>query len=127
MPDDTPPAPGEFLLYQADDGTTRIECRVEQGTVWLSQALIADLFQKDVRTINEHLQNIFEDGELDPGATIRKFRIVRQEGAREVARVIEHYNLDAILAVGYRVRSQRGVRFRQWAIATMTLIPVQVG
>lgn len=85
MPDDTSPPAGEFLLYQADDGTTRIECRVEQGTVWLSQALIADLFQKDVRTINEHLQNIFEDGELDPGATIRKFRIVRQEeGVRAI-------------------------------------------
>ena len=120
MPDDTPPPAGEFLLYQADDGTTRIECRVVQGTVWLSQALIADLFQKDVRTVNEHLQNIFEDGELEPDATIRKFRIVRQEGTREVARVIEHYNLDAILAVGYRVRSQRGVRFRQWATARLS-------
>src|ERR1019366_7802375 len=84
-------------------------------TVWLSQALIAELFQKDVRTINEHLLNIFEDGELRREATIRKFRIVRQEGGRQVAREVEHYNLDAIIAVGFRVRSHRGTQFRQWA------------
>ena len=73
------------------------------------------MFQKDVRTINEHLQNIYDEGELDPSATIRKYRIVRREGTREVAREIEHYNLDAILAVGYRVRSGRGTQFRRWA------------
>ena len=73
------------------------------------------MFQKDVRTINEHLQNIYEEGELDPEATIRKFRIVRREGNREVAARIEHYSLDAILAVGYRVRSPRGTQFRRWA------------
>ena len=76
---------------------------------------MAELYQKDVRTINEHLRNLFDEGELDPGATIRKFRMVRQEGAREVTREIEYYNLDAILAVGYRVRSQRGTWFRRWA------------
>ena len=106
---------GEILLYQTKDGRTRVECRFEDDTLWLTQALMAELFGKDVRTINEHLQNIFEDDELSLGATIRKFRIVRQEGRREVARVIDHYNLDAILAVGYRVRSLRGVQFRQWA------------
>jgi len=84
-------------------------------TLWLSQALIAELFQKDVRTVNEHLQNLYADGELDLGATIRKFRIVRLEGSREVERQIEHYNLDAILAVGYRVSSERGTQFRRWA------------
>ncbi len=94
---------------------TRLECRFAEGTLWLTQALIAELFRKDVRTINEHLQNIYVEGELDPGGTIRKFRIVRREGAREVAREIEHYNLDAILAVGYRVRSERGTQFRRWA------------
>jgi hypothetical protein len=73
------------------------------------------LFQKDVRTVNEHLQNIYEEGEIDERATIRKFRIVRREGPREVERDIEHYNLDAILAVGYRVRSERGTQFRRWA------------
>jgi hypothetical protein len=76
---------------------------------------MAELFGKDVRTINEHLQNLFEENELDPGATIRKFRIVRTEGDRDVARLIEHYSLDAILAVGYRVRSPRGTQFRRWA------------
>lgn len=106
---------GELLLYQTEDGRTRVECRFQEDTLWLSQALMAELFGKDVRTINEHLQNVFEEGELRPERTIRKFRIVRQEGTREVARTIEHYNLDAILAVGYRVRSPRGTQFRQWA------------
>ena len=76
---------------------------------------MAELFGKDVRTINEHLQNLFEEGEVDPEATIRKFRIVRIEGSREVARLVEHYSLDVILAVGYRVRSSRGTQFRRWA------------
>lgn len=107
--------PGEILLYQTEDGRTRVECRFADETLWLSQALIAELFQKDVRTINEHLKNIYREGELEAGATIRKFRIVRQEATREVARQIEHYNLDAVLAVGYRVRSPRGTQFRQWA------------
>jgi hypothetical protein len=110
-----PEPAGEFLLYVTEDGRARVECRFEQETIWLSQKLMAELFDKDIRTINEHLQGIYEDGEIDAGATIRKFRIVRQEGSREVARVIEHYNLDAILAVGYRVRSARGTQFRRWA------------
>ena len=106
---DQPVVPtGEIVLYQTEDGRTRVECRFADETLWLSQALIAELFQKDVRTINEHLQNIYDEGEIDPGATIRKFRIVRREGTRAVAREVEHYNLDAILAVGYRVRSERG-------------------
>ena len=109
------PPMGEIVLYQTEDGHTRLECRFADETLWLSQALLAELFQKDVRTINEHLQNIYDEGEIDPGATIRKFRIVRREGAREVAREVEHYNLDAILAVGYRVRSERGTQFRRWA------------
>ena len=104
-----------LILYQTEDGRTRIQCRFEDETVWLSQALMAELFQKDVRTINEHLVNIFEEGELSRGATIRKFRIVRREGAREIAREVEHYNLEAIISVGYRVKSQRGTQFRIWA------------
>ncbi|HEX8392634.1 MAG TPA: RhuM family protein, partial [Longimicrobium sp.] len=118
-PNDDPaghgPPPGELVLYVTEDGRTRVECRFADDTLWLSQALIAELFQKDVRTINEHLRNIFEEEELAANATIRKFRIVRLEGAREVARTIEHYNLDAILAVGFRVRSRRGTQFRRWA------------
>ena len=115
MPDNPTPPYGDIVLYQTEDGRTRVECRFAEETLWLTQALIAELFQKDVRTINELLQNIYEERELDPGPTIRKFRIVRREGAREVAREIEHYNLDAILAVGYRVRSDRGTQFRRWA------------
>lgn len=114
MTETVPPA-GEFLLYQTEDGRTRVECRFVEDTLWLTQALMAELYQKDVRTINEHLKNTFEEGELDPQATIRKFRIVRQEGGRQVRRNLDHYNLDAILAVGYRVRSQRGTQFRRWA------------
>jgi hypothetical protein len=115
MPEAQNPASGEFLLYQTEDGKARVECRFAQETIWLSQALMAQLFQKDVRTINEHLQNIYEEEELTPDRTIRKFRIVRLEGEREVVRMVDHYSLDAILAVGYRVRSPRGTQFRRWA------------
>jgi len=106
---------GEILLYQMENGRTRLECRFQNKTIWLTQSLMADLYQKDVRTINEHLKNIYDEGELDREATIRKYRIVRLEGQREVAREIEHYSLDVILAVGYRVRSPRGTMFRRWA------------
>jgi hypothetical protein len=110
----------ELILYQTEDGRARIQCRFENDSLWLSQAQIAELFQKDVRTINEHLVNIFDEGEVARGATIRKFRIVRTEGERQVAREIEHYSLEAILAVGYRVRSRRGIQFRQWASARLS-------
>jgi hypothetical protein len=119
MPDNEAPQ-SSIILYQTEDGRTRIQCRLENETIWLTQALLAELFQKDVRTINEHLVNIFEEGELSREATIRKFRIVRLEGAREVAREVEHYCLPAILAVGYRVKSPRGTQFRQWATARLT-------
>ena len=98
MSDLLPPAPapgGEFLFYQTEDGRTRIQCRFADETIWLSQALIAEMFQKDVRTINEHLVNIFDEDELNREATIRKFRIVRSEGRREVARDVDHYRLEA--------------------------------
>lgn len=118
---DQPSEPrSSLVLYQTADGRTRVQCRFEGETIWLTQALMAELFQKDVRTINEHLVNVFEEGELDRAATIRSFRIVRTEGARQVARDIEHYSLPAILAVGYRVRSPRGTQFRQWATARLT-------
>jgi hypothetical protein len=117
---DEPLPKSELILYQTEDGRTRIQCRFENETLWLTQALIAELFDKDVRTINEHLVNIFDEGELKREATIRKFRIVRSEGARQVAREVEHYNLDAILAVGFRVRSHRGTQFRQWAIGRLS-------
>jgi hypothetical protein len=112
---DLVPASGELLVYVGDDGAARVHVRLAEGTVWLTQKLMADLYGKDVRTINEHLQNIYDEGELEPGATIRKFRIVGTEGNREVSRLLDHYSLPAIIAVGYRVRSTQGTRFRQWA------------
>ncbi|RKY14640.1 MAG: hypothetical protein DRQ55_20510 [Planctomycetota bacterium] len=101
------------------DGSTRLQVRIEGQTVWLSQRLIAELYQVSVPTVNEHLAHIYAEAELDPEATLRSFRIVQNEGAREVSRSIDHYHLDAILAVGYRVRSARGSAFRQWATAQL--------
>ena len=115
MTDIQAPQPGEFLLYETEDGRTRVECRFIEDSLWLTQALMADLFQVKVPTINEHLKRLYAEGEIQAEATIRQFLIVRQEGARQVNRSIEHYNLDAILSVGYRVRSQRGTQFRRWA------------
>jgi hypothetical protein len=109
------PKQGELLLYQTEDGKTRVEVRLEEETVWLNQKTMAELFQKDVRTINEHIKNIYAEGELNPEATIRKFRIVQSEGAREVGRDVDFYNLDVIISVGYRVKSHRGTQFRIWA------------
>ncbi len=116
---DTQPNASGLILYQTEDGRTRIQCRFEDEDVWLTQALMADLFQVTVPTINEHLKGIYAEGELQAEATIRKFRMVRSEGTRQVTREIEHYGLEAILAVGYRVRSQRGTQFRQWATARL--------
>lgn len=105
----------EFLLYETEDGHTRVECRFIDDSLWLTQALMAELFKVTVPTVNEHLKTLLAEGEIQPEATIRKFRMVRQEGARQVNRQIDHYSLDAILAVGYRVRSARGTQFRRWA------------
>ena len=93
---DQPPPNSEIILYQTEDGRTRIQCRFEHENVWMTQALMAELFQVTVPTVNEHLKGIYAEGELAVEATIRKFRIVRFEGARQVAREIEHYNLEAI-------------------------------
>lgn len=106
---------GQIAIYQSADGSIATEVRLEGETVWLSQKQMADLFDKDVRTINEHVINAFEEGELAREATIRNFRIVRQEGQRQVEREIEHYNLDVIISVGYRVKSKQGTQFRIWA------------
>jgi len=115
LPTPAPEPAGQIILYQSPDGTTRIEVRLEGETVWLPQRLIAELFQVSVPTVNEHLKGIYDEGELDPRATIRNFRIVQTEGQRQISRHVDHYNLDAILAVGYRVRSPRGTQFRIWA------------
>ena len=106
---------GEILLYQTEDGRTRLQVLMEGETLWLSQALMAELFQTTPQNITIHLKTLYQDGELDPVATCKEFLQVRQEGRRQVQRQVKHYNLDAILAVGYRVRSPAGVRFRQWA------------
>lgn len=110
-----PKGKSEVLIYHAEDGRSRIQVRLEGGTAWLTQVMMAELFQTSVPNINIHLGNILEDKELSPEATIKEHLIVRQEGSRRVERAVKFYNLDMILAVGYRVRSPRGVQFRQWA------------
>lgn len=105
----------EFLIFTNQSGADTVEVRYEDETIWLSQKLMATLFDVDVRTINEHLKNIYAQGEVVAEATIRKFRIVQMEGTREVTRNVEFYNLDAIISVGYRVNSIRATQFRQWA------------
>jgi hypothetical protein len=105
----------EFLIFTAQDGKNSIEARYEDETIWLTQKLMGELFEVDVRTINEHLKNIYKQNELLPDATIRKFRIVQKEGNRQVTRNTNFYNLDAIISVGYRVNSLRATQFRQWA------------
>ena len=105
----------EFLIFTGQAGEQSIEARYENETVWLSQKLMAELFAVDVRTVNEHLKNIYDSGELQRETTIRKFRTVQTEGSRQVARNVDFYNLDAIISVGYRVNSVRATQFRQWA------------
>jgi hypothetical protein len=109
----------EFLIFTKQAGEGTIEVRVENETVWLTQKLMAVLFEVDVRTISEHVGNIYETGEQRREATVRKFRIVQKEGNREVARNVDFYNLDAIIAVGFRVNSSRAVQFRQWATGVL--------
>ncbi|WP_214775572.1 virulence RhuM family protein [Exiguobacterium sp. s37] len=104
-----------FLMYQTENGDTKIQVRLEGETVWMTQRAMAELFQKSVKTINEHIKNIYEEKELEESLTIRKNRIVKLEGSREVEREVAFYNLEMIIAVGYRVRSHRGTQFRQWA------------
>ncbi|KAB0537087.1 virulence RhuM family protein [Xanthomonas cissicola] len=105
----------ELILYTSEDGKSRIQLRAEGQTVWLTQAQMAELFNVSTDTISLHLKNIFSDNELEPERTTEESSVVQREGAREVRRPVTLYNLDAILAVGYRVRSKRGVQFRRWA------------
>jgi hypothetical protein len=105
----------EILIYQNPDGKIKIDVRLEEETVWLTQEQMAMLFGKGRSTIAEHIINVFEEGELEQNRTCRKFRQVRQEGSREVEREIDHYNLDVIISVGYRVKSIQGTQFRIWA------------
>jgi hypothetical protein len=110
------PAPDTgIVFYQTEDGKSRIQVRMQDGTVWLNQRLLAELYQVSVPTINEHISTIYSDHEQSPEATIRKFLIVQTEGSRQVERLTDFYSLEMILAIGYRVRSHRGVQFRRWA------------
>jgi hypothetical protein len=105
----------QILFYQSEDGTSRIEVRLDEGTVWLSQNLIAELYQITKQNVSFHIRNILEEGELDQAATVKQYLTVQIEGSRAVKRTIDYYNLDMILAIGYRVRSHRGTQFRRWA------------
>jgi len=102
----------QIVIYQSPDGTTLIDVRLEAETVWLTQKQMSELFGKNVRTVNEHIRNIFKEAELEEKAVIRKFRITATDGKTYD---ISHYNLDVIISVGYRVKSQRGTQFQQWA------------
>ncbi len=104
-----------LAIYQADNGAIELPIDATHETIWATQKHIAEVFGVDVRTVNEHLGNIFETDELDKNSTIRNFRIVRKEGSREVERELSHYNLDAIISVGYRVNSKSATQFRKWA------------
>lgn len=117
------PTPGQLLIYR--DGALAIQVRLDGQTAWLTQRQIADLYQVSVKTVNEHLLNVYAEGELTRDATIRRFRIVQIEGGRRVSRLVDHYNLEAILAVGYRVRSARGTEFRQWASTRLSELIVK--
>jgi hypothetical protein len=112
-PDATPG--GEVLVYEAADGSARVDVRLERETVWLTQDQMARLFGRERSVVTKHIRNAFREGELEAQATRAKFSQVQSEGARTVTREVEHYNLDVIISVGYRVKSVEGTRFRQWA------------
>ena len=108
-------ARGQFLLYQAEDGKLKLDVRIEDESVWLTQQLMVELFQTTKQNISLHIQNIYDEGELLPEATVKKYLTVRKEGNREVKRQLDYYNLDMIISVGYRVKSHVATRFRIWA------------
>ena len=110
---------GEFLLYQAPDGSARIQVRLEDRTLWLTQQQLADLYQGTPQNITQHIRAIYSEGELTEVATCKPYLQVRAEAGRQVSRSLKHYNLDVVIAVGYRVRSHRGAQFRRWATNTL--------
>lgn len=114
-----PPPSSSLVLYQTEDGRTKVQCRFEEETIWLTQAQMAELFQVTVPNVNLHLKAILAEGEVDPEATVKSYLIVQTEGARRISREVLHYSLPAVLAVGYRIRSPRGTQFRQWATARL--------
>ena len=116
---DIPEPGGELLIYQTEDGHTRIECRFENETLWLTQAHMAELFQTTPQNITLHLKAIYAEGEQSEEATCKSYLQVRREGGRTIQRQVRHYRLEVVLAVGFRVRSRRGTQFRQWATARL--------
>lgn len=111
---------GKILIYQNEKGDTKIDVYFEEETIWMTQKAMCELYQVAKSSVSEHITNIFQDGELEPEATVRKFRTVQTEGTRQVTRERDYYNLDMILAVGYRVRSHVGIHFRRWASNILT-------
>ena len=111
----SPKDQGEIVIYQADDGNTKIDVRFVDETVWLTQAQLCELYQSSKANISEHIKNIFEEKELDEESTVRKFRTVQEEGSRMIARTLTYYNLDMIISIGYRVKSVIATQFRRWA------------
>lgn len=105
----------EMIMYQTEDGQTKIDVRMENQTVWLSLNQLAELFQRDKSVISKHIKNVFDEGELQENSTVAKFATVQDEGSRTVSRDIVYYNLDVSISVGYRVKSLRGTQFRIWA------------
>ena len=105
----------KIIIYQTADGQTAIDVRLENETVWLSQAQMVDLFQTTKQNVSLHVNNVFKEGELEEGSTVKEYLTVQKEGKRNVGRVVKYYNLDVIISVGYRVKSQRGTQFRIWA------------
>lgn len=106
---------GQFLVYKAEDGTVKIDVRLSDETVWLTQKLMAELFQTTKQNISLHVNNIYKEQELFPKATVKEYLTVRKEGGREVKRLLDYYNLDMIISVGYRIKSHIATRFRIWA------------
>ncbi len=114
-PQDMAPSKGQFLVYQAENGKLKLDVRLEDETVWLTQQLMAELFQSSKQNVSYHINTIYEEGELSPEATVKKYLTVRQEGNREVKRLLDYYNLDVIISIGYRIKSHVATRFRIWA------------
>ena len=113
------PKEGKILFYKAENGNINLEVLFSGETVWLTQAQMAELFQRDKSVISKHIKNVFVEGELEPSATVAKFATVQNEGRRQVSRELEYYNLDVIISVGYRVKSIQGTQFRIWATKTL--------
>ncbi|HQZ83392.1 MAG TPA: virulence RhuM family protein [Pyrinomonadaceae bacterium] len=110
---------GEMIVYQMEDEDVRLRVRLENETIWLTQMAMAELFQTTKQNISQHIRNVFDEGELEPDPTVKKFLTVQREGSREIGRELEHYNLDVVISVGYRIKSVVATRFRIWATNTL--------